>query len=117
MKIVVAFGGLGNVLFYYALANAFRQKGVKSFVFVSKTNLEHRNYDLFTIFPNLPKWGNLNIIQKTYYSMAQTIRNLRYKKYKMPHKYLFYPHQQPSYKTHLHYHILHPRNLLDLLSY
>lgn len=105
MKIVVAFGGLGNVLFYYALVNAFRQKGVKSFVFVSKTNLEHRNYDLFTIFPNLPKWGNLNIIQKTYYSMAQTIRNLRYKKYKMPHKYLFYPFEGLYYDQEPVYYI------------
>lgn len=91
MKIVVAFGGLGNVLFYYALANAFRQKGVKSFVFMSKTNLEHRNYNLFEIFPNLSKWGNLNCVQKSYYSIVQHIRNIQYAKYKMPHKLLFYP--------------------------
>ena len=66
MKIVVAFGGLGNVMFYYALANAFRQKGVKSFVFVSKTNLEHYNYNMKTVFPHISMWGNLNCIQKNY---------------------------------------------------
>lgn len=91
MKIVVAFGGLGNVMFYYALANAFRQKGVKSFVFVSKTNLEHYNYNLKTIFPHISMWGNLNFIHKYYYSSLQYIRNFAYKKYKMPHKYLFAP--------------------------
>lgn len=36
MKIIVAFGGLGNVMFYYALATAFRQKGVTSLVFFQK---------------------------------------------------------------------------------
>lgn len=91
MKIVVAFGGLGNVMFYYALANAFRQKGVKSFVFVSKTNLEHYNYNMKTVFPHISMWGNLNYIQKYYYSVLQYVRNFRYKKYKMPHKYLFAP--------------------------
>lgn len=91
MKIVVAFGGLGNVMFYYALANVYRQKGVKSFVFVSKTNLEHYNYDMKTVFPHISIWGNLNCIQKCYYSILQSVRNLRYKKYKMPHKYLFAP--------------------------
>ena len=40
MKIIVAFGGLGNVMFYYALANAYRQKGVKSFVFVPNLSLK-----------------------------------------------------------------------------
>ena len=91
MKIIVAFGGLGNVMFYYALANTFRQKGVKSFVFVSKTNLEHYNYNLKTVFPHIAIWGNLNSFQKYYYSILQNIRNIRYKKYKMPHKFLFAP--------------------------
>ena len=105
MKIVVAFGGLGNVLFYYALSNAFRQKGVKSFVFVSKTNLEHRNYNLFEIFPNLSKWGNLNYIQKLYYSIAQVVRNIKYAKYKMPHKFLFYPFEGLYYDQEPVYYI------------
>ena len=105
MKIVVALVGLGNVLFYYALANVFREKGVKSFVFVSKTNLEHRNYDLFTIFPHLSKWGNLNAIQKIYYLILQTIRNFRYKRYKIPHKYLFYPFEGLYYDQEPVYYI------------
>lgn len=91
MKIIVAFGGLGNVMFYYALANVYRQKGIKSFVFVSKTNLEHNNYNVKDIFPHISMWGNLNIVQKSYYSLLQHVRNIRYKKYKFPHKYLFFP--------------------------
>lgn len=91
MKIVVAFGGLGNVMFYYALVTAFRKKGVKSFVFLSKTNLEHNNYKLNKIFPHISQWGNLNFFQKYYYYLIQLIRNLHYKKYKIPHKYLFFP--------------------------
>ena len=91
MKIIVAFGGLGNVMFYYALATAFRQKGVTSYVFMSKTNLEHNNYNLNELFPNLPIWGNLNAFQKLYYMMLQHLRNIHYKKYKIPHKYLFCP--------------------------
>ena len=91
MKIVVAFGGLGNVMFYYALANSFRHKGAKSFVFLSKTNLEHYNYELQKVFPSISYWGNLNVFEKLYYSMIQKIRDFHYKKYKMPHKILFYP--------------------------
>lgn len=91
MKIVVAFGGLGNVLFYYALANAFRQKGIKSFVFISKTNVERKNYNLGKVFPNLPRWGNLNFAQVIHFFIVQQLRNVKYKKYKIPHKVLFYP--------------------------
>ena len=91
MKIVVAFGGLGNVMFYYALANAYRQKGVKSFVFVSKTNLEHYNYSLKVVFPHISLWGNLNCFEKVYYSIIQRIRDFQYKKYKVPHKCLLAP--------------------------
>jgi hypothetical protein len=91
MKIIVAFGGLGNVLFYYALDKAFRMKGVKSFVFISKTNIERKNYNLKKVFPKLSRWGNLNTIQKFYYYVIQQIRNFSYNKYKMPHKVLFYP--------------------------
>ena len=91
MKIVVAFGGLGNVMFYYALANAYRQKGVKAFVFVSKTNLEHYNYSLKEVFPNISMWGNLNGVEKVYYFIIQRIRDFSYKKYKVPHKFLFAP--------------------------
>lgn len=91
MKIIVAFGGLGNVMFYYALANAYRQKGVKAFVFVSKTNLEHFNYSLKKVFPHISMWGNLNCFERAYYYLIQKVRNIRYKKYKVPHKYLFFP--------------------------
>lgn len=91
MKIIVAFGGLGNVMFYYALATAFRQKGATSYVFLSKTNLEHNNFDLNMIFPSLSIWGNLNAYQKLYYMILQKVRNIHYKKYKIPHKFLFYP--------------------------
>ena len=91
MKIIVAFGGLGNVMFYYALATAFRQKGVTSLVFFSKTNLEHNNYKMEAIFPNLPLWGNLNAFHKMYYKILQLFRSIHYKKYKIPHKYLFFP--------------------------
>jgi hypothetical protein len=91
MKIVVAFGGLGNVMFYYALANALRHKGAKSFVFMSKTNLEHYNYELHKLFPSISYWGNLNAFERLYYAMIQRIRDLHYKKYKVPHKILFYP--------------------------
>ena len=97
MKIVVAFGGLGNVLFYYALANAYRQKGIKSFVFISKTNVEHKNYDLRNVFPNLSRWGNLNIFQVLYYYIIQQLRNFKYNKYKIPHKLLFYPFEILTY--------------------
>lgn len=70
MKIIVAFGGLGNVMFYFALAAAFRQKGVKSFVFLSKTNLEHNNFCIKGIFPNISLWGNLNFLQRSYYRLV-----------------------------------------------
>ena len=91
MKVIVAFGGLGNVMFYYALATAFRRKGITAYVFLSKTNLEHNNYSLNAIFPNLPIWGNINIFQKFYYLILQKLRSIHYKKYKIPHKFLFYP--------------------------
>lgn len=91
MKVIVAFGGLGNVMFYYALATAFRRKGITAYVFLSKTNLEHNNYSLNAIFPNLPIWGNINIFQKFYYLILQNLRSIHYKNYKIPHKFLFYP--------------------------
>ncbi len=91
MKIIVAFGGLGNAMFYYALSNVFRQKGVRSFVFVSKTNSERSSDEIKRIFPNLAMMGNLNCCQRSYYSMLQKIRDLHYKKYRFPHKYLFCP--------------------------
>lgn len=91
MKIVVAFGGLGNVMFYYALATAFRLKGVKSFVFISRTNLEHNCRSIKDIFPNLSIDNDLNRIQKLYYSLLEKIRDVHFKKYKIPHRLLCYP--------------------------
>lgn len=91
MKVIVAFGGLGNVMFYYALATAFRHKGITAYVFLSKTNLEHNNYNLNAIFPNLLIWGNINTFQKFYYLILQNLRSIHYKKNKIPHKFLFYP--------------------------
>ena len=97
MKAVVAYGGLGNVMFIYALVCAYRQKGVKSFLFVSDANLEHNGYELEKVFPNTSQWRGLNTMQKMYYSIMQKMRKLHYKKYHFPHKLLFFPFNKLHY--------------------
>ena len=97
MKAVVAYGGLGNVMFIYALVCAYRQKGVKSFLFVSDTNLEHNGYELERVFPNASQWRGLNVIQRGYYSVMQKMRNLHYKRYNFPHKLIFFPFSDLHY--------------------
>lgn len=91
MKVVVAYGGLGNVMFTYALVCAYRLKGIKSFLFVSDANLEHNGYELERVFPRTDQWRGLNGFQKSYYSLMQKIRNLHYKKRNFPHRILFFP--------------------------
>lgn len=91
MKAVVAYGGLGNVMFTYALVCAYRQKGIKSFLFVSNANLEHNGYELEKVFPNTDQWRTLNSLQKAYYIMMQKLRNIRYNRHNFPHRVIFFP--------------------------
>lgn len=91
MKIVVAYGGLGNVMFQYALVNAFLQKGFTAFLFVSDANVEHNGYELEKVFPRTSQWGNLKLYQILYYKLLQQIRKIKYRKKYFPHKILLYP--------------------------
>lgn len=97
MKIVVAYGGLGNVMFTYALVCAYRQKGIKSFLFVADANLEHNGYELEQVFPEADQWKGLNGLQKTYYSLMQKVRNIRIKKHHFPHRVIFFPFGDQHY--------------------
>ena len=97
MKAVIAYGGLGNVMFIYALVCAYRQKGIKSFLFVSDVNLEHNGYELENVFPNTSQWRGLNIMQRGYYNIMQKLRNIHYKKHHFPHKLLFFPFSKLRY--------------------
>ena len=105
MKIVVAYGGLGNVMFQYALACAFRAKGVRALLFVSNVNVEHNGYELEKVFPHTSQWRSLNIIQKAYYSLLQSLRNIGKGKRHFPHRVLFFPFKDNHY-THapVYYH-------------
>lgn len=97
MKAVVAYGGLGNVMFTYALVCAYRQKGIKSFLFVSDANVEHNGYELERVFPRTDQWRGLNCLQRTFYSLMQIMRNIRYKKRNFPHRLLFFPFSDQHY--------------------
>lgn len=97
MKAVVAYGGLGNVMFTYALVCAYRQKGIKSFLFVSDANVEHNGYELERVFPRTDQWRGLNSLQKVYYSIMQKIRNIRFRKRNFPHRILFFPFDDQHY--------------------
>ncbi len=97
MKAVVAYGGLGNVMFTYALVCAYRQRGVKSFLFVSDANLEHNGYELESVFPKTDQWKGLNSMQRFYYGIMQRLRNVGYKKQHFPHKIIFYPFSDLHY--------------------
>lgn len=97
MKAVVAYGGLGNVMFTYALVCAYRQKGVKSFLFVADANVEHNGYELERVFPKTDQWRGLNGIQKAYYFLMQKVRNIHYKKRNFPHRVIFFPFGDQHY--------------------
>ena len=97
MKAVVAYGGLGNVMFTYALVCAYRQKGVKSFLFVADANVEHNGYELERVFPKTDQWRGLNGIQKAYYFLMQKVRNIHYKKRNFPYRVIFFPFGDQHY--------------------
>ena len=91
MKIVIAYGGLGNQMFQYALVCAYRQRGVKACLFVSSTNLEHHGYEVEKIFPAASQWRTLNCVQRNYYRCLQWLRNCGNKRHHLPNALLFFP--------------------------
>ena len=91
MKAIVAFGGLGNVMFLYALVCAYREKGIKSFLFMSDTNLAHHSSEFEKIFPNASQWRGLNFMERMCVMICKQLRKIHYKKYRIPHKFLFFP--------------------------
>lgn len=91
MKVVVAYGGLGNVMFQYALVCAFRARGVKSFLFVAEPNVEHHGYELEKVFPKTDHYRSLNTFQKMYYGMMEKVRKIGRKRRHFPHRAIFFP--------------------------
>jgi hypothetical protein len=105
MKIVVAYGGLGNVMFQYALVCAFRAKSVRGLLFVADVNVEHNGYELEKVFPDTSQWRTLNQAQIAYYRILQSLRNLGKGKRHFPHKILFYPFKNNHYgQSPVNYH-------------
>jgi len=112
MKIVVAYGGLGNVMFQYALACAFRAKGVRALLFVADVNVEHNGYELEKVFPLVSQWRSLNVLQRVYYTILQSLRNIGKGKHHFPHKILFFPFADKHYANAPVYY--HPQVFNDL---
>lgn len=66
MKIIIAKGGLGNIMFQYAFACALKKRfNEESILFVSDTNIHHTGYKLDKIF-NIDRFQNLRFYQKYY---------------------------------------------------
>ena len=84
-------------MFTYALVCAYRQKGIKAFLFVSDANLEHNGYELERVFPGADQWRGLSSWQKAYYSLMQKMRNIPYKKRNFPHRIIFFPFSDQHY--------------------
>lgn len=91
MKIIVASGGLGNMMFQYALVLAYRAKGIKTLLFVSEGNAEHNGYELEHVFSNVKPYKGVNIITKIYYKFLGFLRRLTLRGKRIPHPLLFFP--------------------------
>lgn len=98
MRIIISKGGLGNVMFQYALVIVFRSgirtKDKSAVLFVSDTNMtDHNGYELNKVFPNTQEIDdNISIFQRIYLVLCRSIRRIRLShKHFFPHKVLFFP--------------------------
>lgn len=91
MKIVVASGGLGNMMFQYGLVIALREQGKKAMLFVSEGNSEHNGYELEKVFPNVNPYKGLTSLARGYYKMLGRLRCVKIGKRNIPHPILFCP--------------------------
>lgn len=89
MKIVVASGGLGNVMFQYAFAKAIEKTfACHCAFFVTNKNIQHGPYCLDKIF-KIEKDHQLNILERTYITLLQKISNVCFRR--IPNRVLFLP--------------------------
>lgn len=91
MKIIVASGGLGNMMFQYGLVAALRHQNKKAILFVSAGNAEHNGYELEKVFPNVNPYTGINPIMKLYYKWLGLLRCIKIGKRNIPHPLLFWP--------------------------
>lgn len=91
MKIIVASGGLGNMMFQYGLVASLRHQDKKAILFVSKANAEHNGYELEKVFPNVDPYGEICAFSKLYYKFLGILRCIKVCKRNIPHPLLFWP--------------------------
>lgn len=89
MKIIIAKGGLGNIMFQYAFACALKKRfNEESILFVSDTNIHHTGYQLDKIF-NIDRFQYLRFYQKYYIKFLEYLRNKR-----LPHLAILFPRRR-----------------------
>lgn len=91
MKVVLASGGIGNMMFQYGLVIAFRRLGYTTLLFVSQGNSEHNGYELEKVFPNVKPYKGFSALSIAYYKLLGKFRNITILKHKIPHRILFFP--------------------------
>lgn len=95
MKIVVAWAGLGNMMFQYSLVVAFRKKNVKTILFVSETDADHNGYELERIFSICKPYEGINSIGRYYYKFLGKLRKfVLNRKHIFPYKLLLFPFER-----------------------
>lgn len=89
MKIVIASGGLGNVMFQYAFAKAIEKAfACHCAFFVADKNIQHGQYCLDKIF-SIEKDRQLNILERSYITLLQKVSNACSRR--IPNRALFFP--------------------------